>query len=160
MIFDCLTPDEVRAKYERAEAGDKEYVIGVLADLTVSSREEVRLFLGVRKKARKKPVALDTTVAKRLYDIGYSDKQIAERLGTTRGAVTRWRNINGLMPVISGDIKKCDRMDLYEAGLIDSEIAKLTGVSRNCIFAWRKKRGLPPNGTRGGRRRKWKMDRV
>ena len=151
MIFDGITPEEVRAKYARAQ--DKEAAIRVLADLTVSTRDEVRKFLGVEKKVKKPPNRLDEAAAKELYDQGMSDRKIAERLNVATYTVCSWRNANGL-PYIGASRQISDnRLELYLAGMTDREIGRALGLTEKCIFSWRKRHGLPPNGTRGGDRR-------
>ena len=151
MIFACITPDEARAKYARAQ--DKEAMIGVLADLTASTRAEVRKFLGVEKKARKEPKPLDEAAARQLYDQGMNDPRIASRLETSASTVCLWRKANGLPPIPAGNPVTDNRMELYEAGMTDPEIAREVGAKPHTIFEWRKRMGLPANGTRGGDRR-------
>lgn len=76
MNFAVISPFEVMHKYKYAK--NKENMIGVLADLTVSTKEEVREFLGVKKKERKKPVKMDRIEVRRLYDQGLGDGDIAK----------------------------------------------------------------------------------
>ena len=151
MNFSCITQAEVRAEYARAQ--DKEAMVGVLADLTVSTKAEVRKFLGVTKKVRKEPATLDVKASKKLYEQGMSDRRIASRLGGSQNTVWRWRKANGLAPNPLGTSVNDNRMELYLSGMTDPEIAQELGVKPNSICEWRKRHSLPPNGTRGGDRR-------
>lgn len=46
MVFTVISKEEVKFKFDKAE--DKSKMIGILADLTVSTRKEVAEFLGVK----------------------------------------------------------------------------------------------------------------
>lgn len=152
MNFVVISPFEVRHKYKYAK--NKENMIGVLADLTVSTKEEVREFLGVKKKERKKPVKMDQIEVRQLYDQGLGDGDIAKKLGVSRTSIVNWRQNNSL-PRNKEEERKCvritdNRMELYEMGLNDKEIAEAVGVGKDSVYKWRKRNGLPPNATRGG----------
>lgn len=158
MNFVVISPFEVRHKYKYAK--NKENMIGVLADLTVSTKEEVREFLGVKKKERKKPVKMDQIEVRRLYNQGLGDGDIAKKLGISRTSIVNWRQNNSL-PRNGEEEWKCgritdNRMELYEMGLNDKEIAEEVGVGKDSVYKWRKRNGLPPNATRGGSKG-WKM---
>lgn len=45
MDFSCLTEEEIRRKYR--EAKDKQRIIGVLADITCSTKDHIQEFLGL-----------------------------------------------------------------------------------------------------------------
>ena len=157
MTFSCISPEDVRAKYNAAE--DKNYILGVLADLTASTKYDVRIFLGISKgrlPGRKPPGTMDPVVARQLYDEGYSDSQIGDILGVARQTVGCWRRKSGLTvhnPVVTVED---NRMELYYKGMTDPDIARAVGVTQAVIWRWRTRKGLPPNGTRGGNRRKKK----
>lgn len=91
MVFSCLTEDEVRYKYKKAD--DKEMMIKVLADLTVSTVDEMTDFLGVtsQKQNGRKRCFLDQKLARKYYDAGMSDKEIARIIGVSKYTVKSWR---------------------------------------------------------------------
>lgn len=158
MTFTCLSEAEVREKYRRAE--NKEEMIVVLAGLTDATREEVRSFLGVDappKRSQKERVYIDEKEAKRLYELGFSDEAIAERLNVHKTTVRRWRwkncaPYNPGPPKNGGAVDK--RMYFYKQGLNDKEIGEKAGFSKSAVYHWRLKNNLPPNCKRGGHRRK------
>ncbi len=151
MNFSCLSEAEVREKYRRAE--HKEVMIGILADLTCSTKREVRKFLGLPPKKDKKwnPTRvnkkLDEERAQELYDAGLSDPKIAASLGTSINAVYLWRRRNGLLSHEGQAVKARDeeRWRLYNQGMTDREIAEIQGVGYKSVISWRKLRKLPPN---------------
>lgn len=153
MTFTCVSPEEVRAKYRAAE--DKAYMVGVLADLTASSKKEVIAFLGADfvPSQRKAAVPLDREAAKKLYDKGHSDAEIADQLGVHYKTVERWRRENGLFRR-NPEAVAVSWMELYEQGLSDVDIAQAVGVTQSTIWRWRHRDRLPPNTTRGGDHRK------
>lgn len=149
MSFACISPDECRAKYRRAD--DKYYMIGVIADLTASNRKSVEKFLGVEAGVSH----IDGEKALALYRSGMDDRNIAAAFGVTSCAVSVWRKKNGLPSVHSkGRIpeEKCEL--LYKQGYNDIEIGKALGISQSGVYSWRKRNKLPPNVARGGRRNK------
>jgi DNA-binding transcriptional regulator YiaG len=150
MTFACLSEAEVREKYRRAD--DKEYMIEVLAGLTGSTHAEVRAFLGVGAKRKRKispPTPIDGNEARRLYDLGLCDREMAEGLGVQKDKVRNWRRRNGLPCNPEKKEPKDDRMKLYEQGLTDIEIGKRIGLSKNAIWYWRNTNNLPANRGEG-----------
>lgn len=97
MNFSCLTEEEVRYKYRKAD--NKERMVQILADLTCSSEKEMEEFLGENitiAKIRKRTY-LDKELAKKLYDLGMTDGEIANETCVSRDAVRSWRKRNGLV---------------------------------------------------------------
>ena len=97
MVFSCFTEDEVRYKYKKAE--DKEMMIQVLADLTVSTVDEMVDFLGVtikKQKGRKRNV-LDQKLARKYYDAGMLDTEISKAMGVSKHTIKSWRARKGLI---------------------------------------------------------------
>lgn len=154
MRFDCLSAEEVRTRYR--QASDKKGIITVLADLTCSSKAEMRRFLGVEKPRSKPPVKLDREKAREYYEAGMSDEEIAQRLGVVKSTVCHWRLSAGLG--CNADSEKA-RMELYEQGLNDQEIGDALHMSPEAVWHWRKRLGLPSNAMPGKYDRK-KMTRV
>ena len=150
MNFNCLSAEEIRTRYRLAD--NKKEIITVLADLTCSSKAEMRKFLGVEKPSSKPLTRLDRDKAMEYYEAGMSDEEIAERLGVHRCTVGNWRRINGLSfnqvdERLIDDEK--ERMELYKQGLNDSEIGDALHLSPATICSWRHRRGLPCNVRQG-----------
>lgn len=84
-----------------------------------------------------------------MVQAGFSDKEIAQRIGRSAVAVQQWRIKNGLLK--SGNLAALPedqeerRMALYRKGYNDCQIARALGMSANGVFNWRKRRGLPSN---------------
>ena len=135
-----------------AKAPNKSQIIGVLADLTLSTRAEMREFLGVDGQY---PTAakMDCEKAMELYNAGMSDGQMAEKLGVSRQAVSGWRVKNRLSRPTPHKVRHAEYMSLYERGYVDRIIAERVGVCCTTVRNWRRKHGLPANGSRGGDRR-------
>lgn len=149
MTFAVMSPKEIEEKYRRADS--KAEILQVLADLTVSTPEEVAEFLGVpcsysAYSGKGRPAEFSHAQAKQLYDLGFTDAQIANELGVSRRTINRWRQKEGLegrMPVV---LDAEQAMELYQQGLRDGEIAQKIGVSKSRVWSWRKKMGLPVVG--------------
>lgn len=97
MNFSCLTEEEVRYKYRKAD--NKEWMVRILADLTCSSEKEMEEFLGgniTRSKIRKRTY-LNKELAKKLYDIGMTDREIADEMCVSRDSIRAWRKRSGLV---------------------------------------------------------------
>ena len=97
MVFSCLTEDEVRYKYKKAD--DKEMMIKVLADLTVSTVDEMTDFLGVtsQKQNGRKRCFLDQKLARKYYDAGMFDTEISKAMGVSKHTIKSWRERKGLI---------------------------------------------------------------
>lgn len=157
MNFTCLSPHEVRTMYKQAK--NQEQMIGTLAELTDSTKTQMREFLGVAKKKRTPPAKLDKEKAMELYQQMYTDREIANKLGAAKTTVSEWRKRNGLPsnsdPAIKEQQKQRkheQRLALYMQGKIDKEIAEEVGTVISVIHRWRKANNLPPHGTQGGAR--------
>lgn len=97
MNFSCLTEEEVRYKYRKAD--NKERMVRILADLTCSSEKEMEEFLGaniIRAKIPKRTY-LNKELAKKLYDLGMTDGEIAKEMFVSRDTIRSWRKRNGLV---------------------------------------------------------------
>lgn len=140
MTFEILSPGEVRAKYNRAP--NKKQMLGVLADLTCSTEDEVADFLGVEIPTA--PGRINTKKAYRLYKEKKSDIQIAKELGVSRQAVYDWR-VSRDLPQLNVKAGDKERMDAYNRGLSDRKAALELGISREAFRHWRHKNGLQPN---------------
>lgn len=144
MDFSCLSPNEVRLKYDKAD--DKNEMICVLADLTASTTKDIMEFLGVRRSLR-----LDDPNVVELYESGMTDREISMETGVTVDVVKAWRKRNGGLPPnkkvvgTTQQTKDMERYILYMDGLSDSQIADQVGVQTGTITKWRKKCGLTSN---------------
>jgi transposase len=140
MTFECLTPDEIRSKYNRAD--NKASALRVLAELTASTEIEVADFLGVELPTKGK---MHKRMAYQLYMKKMSDQEIAEKLGVSRVAVYDWRIERGLPPHNAKPGHEA-RMEVYLRGLSDRQAAKELGIGRSTFRNWRYKNNLEPNG--------------
>lgn len=102
-------------------------------------------------------------VARRLYDEGKNDGEIARIMGCTPGVVHQWRNRNKLPAnTAAGWRGKPAKYDwekgrkLYDEGKGDGEIAKALGCSNKTVRNWRKRRALPARLAPGGQKKEKK----
>ena len=84
-----------------------------------------------------------------LYNMGLSDKEIAEKVFLTQSAISGWRRKNGLKtnnprPVITQKIEE-KMLFLYKSGLSDREIGNCVSLSKPTVQRWRQKNELKPN---------------
>ena len=101
MNFSCMAPHEIRLRYRNAT--DKRAMIKVLSELTCSSKQEMREFLGLDKSGNPSDGAgyhekekFNEEKAKELYDAGAYDTIIARALNCNKSTVARWRIANDL----------------------------------------------------------------
>lgn len=96
MTFSCLSEREVKERYHRAT--NKQKILPILAALTCSTLEEMKVFLGLQAPKQQAAPSYDRSCKDRmkLYQMGFSDKEIAERIGLTRSGVESWRLRNRL----------------------------------------------------------------
>ena len=90
----------------------------------------------------------------KLYNKGYTDRQIAEELHYSAGTISQWRWKNGLKannPPVKQLTEKehKKRMELYDKGYGDLKIASACGVTKGAIAQWRWKNGLKSNMKKG-----------
>ncbi len=97
-------------------------------------------------------LTFDAESARKLIELGLSDKAVAEELGTKKAYIARWRERNDIAenideherdPRIVFDRGEARR--LYDDGLSDREIAEKLGVVQQTINKWRLREGLPSN---------------
>lgn len=84
-----------------------------------------------------------------LYNMGLSDKEIAEKVFLTQSAISGWRRKNNLKtnhprPVITQKIEE-KMLFLYKSGLSDREIGNCVSLSKPTVQRWRQKNELKPN---------------
>jgi uncharacterized protein YjcR len=85
---------------------------------------------------------IDKDQFKKLYEKGYSDRQIAEKMEFAIDSISNYRRRVGLPSHRKYcDYSKC--MDLYLKGYSDVQIASELGISKNTVGIWRKRNGLP-----------------
>lgn len=85
---------------------------------------------------------IDKDRFKKLYEKGYNDRQIAEKMGFTIDSVSNYRRRAGL----PSHRRYCDHnkcMELYQRGYNDVQIASELGLAKNTVGIWRKRNGLP-----------------
>lgn len=97
-----MTVDEIVTSYRQAR--NRQTQIGVLADLNVCTRKEIKDLLaeaGVLQPPPEskagRPVTFDTELARRLWSEGLTDTEIALQLGIPVVRFARWRQRVGLL---------------------------------------------------------------
>lgn len=110
------------------------------------------------KPERRAPIPIDRTNARirELYDQGYYDKKIAEKLGISKNRVICYRKRNKLPANKEPAKTRYDwekGMELYRKGLNDVEIGIELGCSNQTVWNWRQRMELPANAGRFGRDR-------
>ena len=97
-----MTVDEIVTSYRQAK--NRQTQIGVLADLNVCTRKEIKDLLveaGVLKAPPEnkggRPVTFDTELARRLWSEGLTDTEIAAQLGIPVVRFAKWRQRVGLL---------------------------------------------------------------
>lgn len=84
---------------------------------------------------------IDKDRFKKLYENGYNDRQIAEKMGFTTDSISNYRRRMGLAPHRKYcDYGKC--MELYQRGYNDVQIASELGIAKETVGVWRKRNGL------------------
>lgn len=97
-----MTVDEIVTSYRQAK--NPQLQIGVLADLNVCTRKEIKDLLaeaGVLKAPPEnkggRPTTFDTELARRLWGEGLADTEIAAQLGIPVVRFAKWRQRVGLL---------------------------------------------------------------
>jgi len=85
---------------------------------------------------------IDKDWFKRLYDIGYNDRQIAEIMGFATDSVYNYRRRMGL-PSHRKYFDYGKFMELYQKGYNDVQIASELGFTKETVGTWRRRNKLP-----------------
>ena len=82
-----------------------------------------------------------------LYYQGLNDREIAEKLYLTPGAIIRWRQINNLPSNAKINNRRSEerKLILYNAGFTDKEMAHQLKLKVRSVQSWRVKRKLKAN---------------
>lgn len=98
-----MSAQEIATSYRTAK--NQQMQIGILADLNLCSKEEMRevlVQLGVLEPAKKspragrKPLKFDEEKARTLWDSGADDQEIAKAVGVSKSCIQRWREREAL----------------------------------------------------------------
>lgn len=101
------------------------------------SQERERILRKSKKGKELKPRSeWDRGEARKLWEEGCSDGEIARRLGTSSSAVWYWRKNEGL-PAVEKSNEIAKREALWRQGLTDKEIAARCGITLRCVQKWR-----------------------
>lgn len=92
----------------------------------------------------------DWDLARKMYDTGCNDGEIARKLGCVSSTVRTWRIQNNLPAhaTVGGSQKRFDwslARELYDKGYDDEVISGAIGCARVTVEKWRIRRGLPSN---------------
>lgn len=114
-----------------------------------------------KRKPRGVKEKYDWDIAKRLYDEGKNDGEIARVMGCTPGVVRQWRNRNKLPANATAGWRARPAkhnwdlaMKLYQEGKSDGEVGREMGCSGKVVANWRRRQGLKANKPQG-----WKGSR-
>ena len=134
------------------------------------TQAEYRLLQDVlreKQKRKRNPGAgakqkYDWELARKMYDTGCNDGEIARALGCVSSTVRTWRIQNNLPAhaTVGGIQKRFDwslARELYDKGYDDEVIAGAIGCARVTVEKWRLRNGMTANGTekRGRKRLDW-----
>ncbi|MDE6260375.1 MAG: hypothetical protein K2M42_05865 [Oscillospiraceae bacterium] len=96
-----MSDSEIARRYRNSL--DPKKAVKILAQLNATSPSDITaalarqgVILDPPSPARKKSKRLNQQEAKRLYDLGMNDHEIADRLGASHSGVYHWRYRNGL----------------------------------------------------------------
>lgn len=145
MNWSCINQQEAREKYSRA--CNKAEMVQILSELTCSTIEEMNDFLGIGALKRTKRRIDEETLAKMYYN-GYTDREIAQKMGVTNSAVAFRRQQMGLLRTAVKQYTDEQIEELYAQGLSDIVIAEKLDISQKTIQKWRGRNKLPPNCVR------------
>lgn len=130
---------------------------------TVSSVRNIRVRNGLpaNKQYQFRGPAIDEDLALELYNQGFLDQEIANKVHCVRMTIVLFRKRHGLPPNPRNrnqrglSSESCERMDkefdeelafrLWENGLNDAEAAKEIGCRQTAMYYFRHKNDLPPN---------------
>jgi|GEM_PF-2829432 len=85
---------------------------------------------------------------KRLWELGFSDSEIADVCKVSRATIHDWRVKNGLKSNSKGQGNHLPsdeyelRIQLINDGYSDSEIASIVGISKQSLTFWRQNKGI------------------
>ena len=96
---------------------------------------------------RERKCKIDDERARKLWEQGKTDPEIASALGVSKGCVWHWRNRAGLPSVEYRTRPKGINWEetgrrMLENGATDREIAETVGRSPATVCLWRKRHGL------------------
>lgn len=100
-----MSDSEILSLYRTAANRQKE--VDILAELNAVSKEAMRAKLRalgenpaapVPKPPRQAAKRVDSTEARRLWELGYDNQEIAQRIGASKHGVLLWRHRNDLPP--------------------------------------------------------------
>lgn len=96
-----MSDAEIARRYRNAL--DPKKAVKILAQLNAAGPSDITaallregVVLDAPPPTRKKQIRMNQQEARRLYDLGFNDCQIADRLGVSSGSVYHWRYRNGL----------------------------------------------------------------
>ncbi len=107
---------------------------------------------------RQRQISWDTDHARRLWQDGATDQEIADAVGASKDAVRHWRQRRQMRcnqgprgPQRTWDTERA--RELWAQGYMDREIGEAVGAGKKAIQHWRDVEGLPANGRAGRAKR-------
>lgn len=89
------------------------------------------------------PEKYNWLMARRLYNEGKIDREIARELGCRAATVSAWRHREGL--AAHGSAPKYDKaraLELVKSGASEAEVARELGCSKSAVKSWKRRAGL------------------
>ena len=96
-----------------------------------------------RKRSEGPGEKYNWVMARRLYNEGKTDREIARELGCRTGTVNAWRHREGL--AAHGNVPKYDKaraLELVKSGATEAEVARELGCSKSAVKSWKRRAGL------------------
>ena len=88
----------------------------------------------------------DTEKAMALYEEGYNDQEIGERVGISGSRICVWRKNEGLPTKHGRRVRRLDRTAieaLHREGLRPTDICRRLDISRMTYYRWKDENGIP-----------------
>ena len=142
----------IKELQQRRKNGASLEVLADLADCTIAEVKEALAHsdgsyvvdpLEVYEKVN---YTFDTEKAMALYEEGYNDQEIGERVGISGSRICVWRKNEGLPTKHGRRVRRLDRTAieaLHREGLRPTDICRRLDISRMTYYRWKDENGIP-----------------